>query len=345
MSGNGEHDQSADSIRAAMAARSVIRQWSAGAELIEVVRSAYQAGWLTRLRATTTASELAASTGAPAEQVSSVLAVLVSAGVVSAEGARFQLVPAFDALVAGASGVELAAVLGAADLARHEAGQAAQPAESPQSLTGEQALTLARDWGVRPSAGARQLFELVYQVLPEYRARLEAGGPLLDVGSGVGGALLTTLTLFDGLRAVGVEVVPEVAAEARLRAQQAGVAGRVEIRQADARGLDDEGVFAVCYWAQAFFPSYARDATLAAIVRALRPDGLLLLQELVPAPAGEGEPGPRVRLDQLFYRRHGVDFEASAESLAAEATAAGFGDVQIVASPLGRRILTRKRRA
>jgi hypothetical protein len=40
------------------------------------------------------------------------------------------------------------------------------------------------------------------------------------VGSGIGGALLTTLTLFDKLRAVGVEIVLEVAAELGRRAAQ-----------------------------------------------------------------------------------------------------------------------------
>jgi hypothetical protein len=40
---------------------------------------------------------------------------------------------------------------------------------------------------------------------------------MLDVGSGIGGALLTTLTLFERLRAMGVEIVSAIAAEVRRR--------------------------------------------------------------------------------------------------------------------------------
>ncbi|MCA1283501.1 hypothetical protein, partial [Saccharopolyspora sp. 7B] len=36
------------------------------------------------------------------------------------------------------------------------------------------------------------LYQVLYQALPDYQDRLARGGPLLDVGSGVGGALLTT---------------------------------------------------------------------------------------------------------------------------------------------------------
>lgn len=114
-------------------------------------------------------------------------------------------------------------------------------------------MTLARDWGVRPGAGARQLYGLVYDAVPEYRDRLAEGGPLLDVGSGVGGALLTTLSLFPKLHAVGAEIVPAVATETRARAEEAGVGSRVEVRAVDARTLEDQSTFAVCYWAQGFF--------------------------------------------------------------------------------------------
>ncbi|MFE5923220.1 SAM-dependent methyltransferase [Streptomyces sp. NPDC056468] len=183
---------------------------------------------------------------------------------------------------------------------------------------------------------------MLYQALPDYQDRLERGGPLLDVGSGVGGALLSTLTLFDKLHAVGVDVVPEVTAELSRRAQDADVADRVDIRTLDARTLRDESAFTVCYWAQAFFSADARVDTLAAVFRALRPDGLLLVQELFPPQTVEDEPATRVALDRLFYRQQGVAFGLSAEDLAAEGHAAGFQDAQIIDSPLGRLVVMRK---
>jgi SAM-dependent methyltransferase len=113
------------------------------------------------------------------------------------------------------------------------------------------------------------------------------------------------------------------------------VADRVEVRCVDARDLDDEASFTACFWAQAFFPADARAATLAAILRALRPDGLLLVQEVLP-------PQPatvRAQLDQLFFRQLDAAVGVSAEALAAEADAAGFRDARIIESPLGRLVL------
>ncbi|MEE1939647.1 class I SAM-dependent methyltransferase [Streptomyces sp. TRM 70361] len=319
-----------------------MKGWAEGLELIELVRAAHRAGWLERLRDDMSAAELASVTGVSAEQVSNVLAVLVSAGVVQDGEKSFRLSPAFDALVAGASGVDVSTVLGGVELARAQVAQAVRPTGQQRRPDGEQALRLARDWGVRATPGARQLYGMLYETLGDYRDRLEQGGPLLDVGSGVGGALLTTLTLFDGLRAVGVETVPEVAAELGRRARDAGVADRVDVRTADARVLRDESIFTVSYWAQVFFPAEARADTLAAIFRALRPDGLLLVQELFPPESGPEEPSTRTRLDRLFYRQQHIAWGMSAEDLAAEGHAAGFRDTRIVASPLGRLVVMRK---
>lgn len=335
----GEPDQGLAGIQAAMTARSMMRTWSEGLEVIELVRAAHHAGWLARLCAAMTAAELAAATAVSVEQASNVLAVLVSAGVVQGEEDMFRLSPAFEALLAGADGVELTTVLGSVETARAQLVQAVLPDGRRQGLTGEQALTLARDWGLRATSGSREVFDLLYHHLPEYRERLEQGGPLLDVGSGVGGALLTTLSLFDKLHAVGVEIIPEVAAEVRRRADDAGVADRVDIRNVDARTLTDDSAFAASFWAQAFFTDDSRADTLAAVLRALRPDGLLVLQELFPPPP---EPTTRAQLDRLFYRQQQVGYGLSAEDLAAEGHKAGFAAAQIVDSPLGRLVLLRK---
>ncbi|WP_399896188.1 SAM-dependent methyltransferase [Streptomyces sp. BBFR51] len=339
-----EHDQRVESMQAAMAARSVMKGWAEGLELIELVRATHRAGWLEDLRGDTTAAELAAAHNTSAEQVSDVMAVLVPAGVVRSgeRAASFRLSPDFDALVAGASGVEMTTVLGAVELARGQVAQAVKPMGRAPGIDGDQALVIARDWGVRPSPASRQVIGMLYDVVPEFKARLEGGGPLLDVGCGVGGAMLTALTLFGRLHAVGVEMVPEVAAECRRRAEAAGVADRVEIRATDARQLRDESTFSVSFWAQPFFSQDVRADTLAAIFRALRPDGLLLVQELFPPQTTQDEPTARARLDRLFFTQRHIPYGLSAEELAAEGSAAGFQDAQVADSPLGRLVLMRK---
>jgi SAM-dependent methyltransferase len=339
---DSESGQGLEGLQAALAARSMVKSWAEGLELVELVHAAHRAGWLGQLRGETTAAELATTTDVPAEQVSDVLAVLAAAGVLQGRGSSFRLSPAFDALVAGAAGVDVPTVFGAVELARGQAARAVQPIGQQRGLDGEQALALARDWGVRATSGARQLYGMLYQALPEYRDRLDRGGPLLDVGSGVGGALLTTLTLFGELRAVGVEIVPEVAAALGRRAQDAGVEDRVDIRNVDARDLRDESVFTVSYWAQAFFPAETRADTLAAVVRALRPDGLLLMQELFPPQTGQDKPTTRAALDRLSARQQHIAFGLSAEDLADEGRAAGLRDARIIDSPVGRLVTLRK---
>jgi cyclopropane fatty-acyl-phospholipid synthase-like methyltransferase len=217
-----------------------------------------------------------------------------------------------------------------------------QPGDGDRGLNGEQALQLARSWGVRTAPSTRQLLSDAYDVIPEYREQLERGGPLLDVGCGVGGALLTTLTLVDKLQAVGIEIVPEVAGECARRARDLGVADRVDIRTMDARALTEESVFTACFWAQPFFPDDVRADTLAAILRALRPGGVLLMQELFPPQNAEDEPTTGSRLDRLFFRRQHIPFGRSAEELAEEGGAAGFRDARIAASAMGRLVVMHK---
>ncbi|GHF40890.1 SAM-dependent methyltransferase [Amycolatopsis bartoniae] len=323
------------SLQQALSAHTTIKDWAQGAELVALLGAAHRAGWLDRLRDGATAADLAG--GRDAAVVADALAVLASAGVAeSGDDDVFRLTPAFGALLAGGTGIELPATLDAIELAKEQIAAAVDG--SAGGLTGAQALTIARNAGVRATPGSRELYGMVFEAVPAYRDALAAGGPLLDLGSGVGGALLTSLALYPRLRAVGVELVPEVAAELRDRAREAGLGDRVEIREADATGLRDEAEFAAAFWAQPFFPDSSRDAVLAVIFRALRPGGLLLLQELVP----QQETTTRTLLDRLFDTRRGITYGRSAEDLAVEATGAGFADAEIAMSPLGRLVLARR---
>jgi SAM-dependent methyltransferase len=325
-----------EAIGAALAARGRLRALSVHARVLTLFGAAQRAGWLELLAGGISAGELAARTGVTAAQARDVLAVFASVGIVSEAGSGFALVPEFSALAAGASGVTVDSVLDDVFL---QAGRAESAVRGPGgALEEDQALVLARDWGLRPTSGAQALYAMIYDVFPAVRDRLSQGGPFLDVGSGIGGALLTTLSLFGELRGVGVEVVAAVAKELRDRADAAGLADRVQIRQMDARELRDEQRFAVAFWAQEFFNTSARADTLTAIFRALQPGGLLLLQELSPEPPDDGHKTEWL-LDRLFYRSLGASFGVTAEELTAEATAAGFAHDITAPTPAGRMVL------
>jgi cyclopropane fatty-acyl-phospholipid synthase-like methyltransferase len=140
---------------------------------------------------------------------------------------------------------------------------------------------------------------------------------------------------------VGIELVAPVAAEAERRAKDLGLSERVEIRSMDARDLADEDVFDVAFWAQPFFPEPVRAGTLAAILRALKPGGLLAVQEMERPPEEPAE-RPAFALRELVFSGWGVPFACSAEALAAEATAAGFVLERIGETPFGRLVIARK---
>ncbi|MEO3798205.1 hypothetical protein ABGB14_49105 [Nonomuraea sp. B10E15] len=79
----------------------------------------------------------------------------------------------------------------------------------------QDALVVARNRGMLPTAASRAIFSMAHDAMPEHRDRLAAGGTLLDIGSCVGGALLT---MFPELRAVGVERAGDLVKELRERA-------------------------------------------------------------------------------------------------------------------------------
>lgn len=330
-------------LQAAMTAKNTVRAWSEGLEQFELFRAVHDAGWLEHLGKPTTAELLAGTVAVPVKQVATVLSILAASGVVQAdEGSRYSLTPEFEALLADDTGVTLIPSLEGVDLARDAVRRAVVPPDQRTGLSGVQALSVARNTGLAPTDAARELYSVLYGAIPEYRERLAEGGPLLDVGCGVGGALLTTLTLFEDLHAVGIELVPEVAEETRARAKEAGVDGRVEVRAVDARDLADKSEFTAAFWAQPFFTAEARPAVLAAILRALKPGGLLVVQELFP-PTAEGTQEPlRSQLDRLFFEQRNAVFAMSAEDMAAEAAVVGFALGRIIESPLGRLILMRK---
>jgi len=155
---------------------------------------------------------------------------------------------------------------------------------------------------------------------------------MLDLGTGVGGALLSTAGLFPQLRLLGVDVVPEVVQEVTRRRDALGLGERVEIRCIEARELPERGVFPVAYWAQSFFPDDDRAPTLAVLRRALTADGLLVLQE---QPAGA--------LEKVQQARRGISAGRLVGELVAEAHEAGFELVRQASTGLGNLAVVRNR--
>ncbi|TQS39766.1 SAM-dependent methyltransferase [Cryptosporangium phraense] len=243
----------------------------------------------------------------------------------------WELAAPFSALVPGSSGATIDGVL---DGVRLEMEQVGRLADEPGKPDGGDALVVAKDNGVAADAVTTALYRTVYDAVPEVDAVLADGGPMLDLGCGIGGALFTTARLYPDLSLVGVDLVPEVVAEAERRRDALGLADRVELTCADARDLTDRGTYRAAYWARAFFPDESRAATLAVLRRALTADGLLLLQEqpLPPDPLAAA-------VERLQQRQRGITAGRTVDELVAEAREAGFRLVRPVPTALGNLVL------
>jgi SAM-dependent methyltransferase len=271
--------------------------------------------------------------------VTDILDVLSSYGVVRHEDGVAQLTPEFAALNSSDSYIGLDDLLDQAELTIRLARTAADD-PGPLPLTEPDALVIARSNGGKATPVTRALFETGFLPgLPELTEALKRDR-FLDVGCGVAGASLTLATMFPEVHTVAIELVPTVAAETLRRAKELGVADRVDIRCLDARDFDEPDAFGGAFWAQPFFPESIRAATLAMILRSLKPGGLLFLQEMEPEPTEPARPAYTLR--KLVAHGWQIPFGRTAEALTAEAEAAGFTLLRLAKTDLGRMIILKR---
>jgi predicted O-methyltransferase YrrM len=135
------------------------------------------------------------------------------------------------------------------------------------------------------------LTEHVLPQAPAIMARLEAGGAILEIGSGAGYALAHLARRFPRSRVVGLEFDAPSIDLARRTVEEAGVAERVEIRHGDANALDDENAYDLVAMNIVLHetggPEEYRNV-LRRARRALTPGGTILVSEL-PYPDSPAE--------------------------------------------------------
>ena len=112
----------------------------------------------------------------------------------------------------------------------------------------------------------------------------EAGevSSFLDVGVGVGWLAIAAAEQWPEARIVGIDVWEPSLERARAHVGEAGLEGRVELRQQDVGGLDDVDAFDLAWLPSFFFDDEELPAVVRRVVGAVRPGGVVVLGRFDP---------------------------------------------------------------
>jgi len=294
-----------------------------------LVWGAAEAGLLDVARQPCTLDELAARTSASSEVVAIACEALRLAGVLTCDAERYVLSPTWQALTDPSGFQPWTTSFGMVDARTrmlrdvfHDGG----------GYFGDDAADrLAYAKGTSPDPfrpGVGEMYRANMSATPELFALLDRPCDFLELGCGVAGNLCSQLQAFASMRAVGVELQPELADEARRRAVALGIDGRFEVVTADVTNFRRSASFDLAFWSQMFFPAESRAAALATAYDSLRPGGLLMSPVMDP-----DENDTALTLHALIEDIISTSWKVPAvrpDGLAAEFEAAGFVDVHVV---------------
>ena len=300
-----------------------------GAWALAALSVSLEKGLLRALAEGADAAAAARRTGLPQALVTRLLDVLVALGAAERDGDAYRPAPAAEPLLADRAVAErLAAearstLLQAADLGARSRGGLDLEGwrhEDPDIL---------RNQGVS-SASAVPVLAAAFPSLGDLAERMQApGAAALDVGTGVAAIAVALCRRFPELRVVGLEPAKAPMAEARRNVVAAGLEDRVELRGQRVEDLADEAAFDFAFLPVVFLSTETVRAGLAAIRRALRPGGWVVVASLgVPGD----ELGPALgRLKATLWGSEALSPDA-VRALCAEA---GYAEVRAFDAPPG----------
>ena len=304
--------------------------------VLDLVHTAESTGMLAALREPCVPDKLAGLAGLPEVAVAPLLDALEVNEVVTQEAGMYRLTEPWLVLTGDAATSPMATVLAASDIER--AILRGLGRDDYWTMTSEERLVLARSVSPDPFApgvvtgmGRGLAGDPTYEVL-------RSGGTLLELGCGVAGRVLAMLQAIPGMRAVGVELSDDLAAEALRRAEALGLTDRFEIVVTDAATFDRPAAFDRGYWSQFFFAEDSRGPALATMMRSLRFGGIIEAPLLGDPGELAAEPHGQAARERAVFRvvlgSWGVP-DRSADQLVAELEAHGFVDVEAGRGPFG----------
>ena len=314
-----------------------VRPLLAARGVLDVVHAAETSGLMAALRDGGTPAALVAACRLDPDRAAELLTVLELSGVVERDGETLCLNAAWSVLTGDRAFAALSDTLAASDVEQATI-RSVGGVGSYWEIDAAQRVAFAR--AVSPSPFQPGMVEMVRRISetdPDLQVARD-GGLHLELGCGVAGRILVSLQALPAMRAVGVELSPDLADEARRRAEQVGVADRFEVVVCDAADLDRPGEFDSGFWSQFFFPAHAREGALRAAFRSLRPGAVLMAPILGnPSQLAADPQGDEARARAAFrvvLGSWGVP-DRTPDELVAEIGAAGFVDVEARVTPWG----------
>ena len=268
-----------------------------------------------------TASALAHHTSISPAIAERLLDVLVARGFATRDGGTYAASAGLAALLADRDAIDAlvaetrTALLQAADLGQRGRGfDEGWHHEDPEIL---------RTQGVTSAAAVPVIAERLVPSLDDLGERLQApGAAALDVGTGVAAVAIGLCRCFPALRVVGLEPAAAPLAEARANIMAAGLESRIELRAQRVEDLADEASFDFAFLPIVFLSTETVRSGLAAVLRALRPGGWVMMASLA-VPGDDLEPA-LARLKATLWGSEAL----APEAVGRLAEEVGYGEVR-----------------
>lgn len=312
--------------------------------LLALIDGAQSSGLLEAARRPVSVADLSRAIGLPLQLTVEVCAALVVNKVVETDGEHLSLAPPWQVITGNSAFAPLSETLTMGEVRASILRRLAGP-DDYWSLEEADRYAYAGASSPDPfSQGVVDAFRSGTLTEPTVFERLRAGGHHLELGCGLAGRILCLLQAHPTMTAVAVELSSDLAAAARQRAVDLGVADRLEIVVGDAAHVEVGGGFVTAQWSQFFFPEASRAGTLRTLHGALVPGGIVEAPLMADHAAIASDPaGAEARdyaLKRIVHTLWGIP-ERTADSLTAEFAQAGFTNVRIERLGLVRVFATR----